>query len=243
MRVPRRNNGKADALAKIAKELASKLSSPITVLIQNRQILSPADLSPANEETSHSESTLIALQVDEAYDWRKPFFEYLQCGKLPREPSLASQVKKRALSFAFVNNTLYRRSFHQLWLRCLGKEEAQKVMGEVHSGLCGAHQSGPKMKLKIQRLGYYWPTMTQDCVNHARRCHQCQVHGTVLHQPPNPLHPTVVSWPFESWGTDVVGPIDPPSSKGHRFILAGSYPTMALPSGVQKERDLFADIT
>lgn len=211
------------------------------------------------------------------------------CGKLPREPSLASQVKKRALSFAFVNNTLYRRSFHQLWLRCLGKEEAQKVMGEVHSGLCGAHQSGPKMKLKIQRLGYYWPTMTQDCVNHARRCHHCQVHVTVLHQPPNPLHPTVVSWPFESWGTDVVGPIDPPSSKGHRFILAatdsfskwaeavplrevkadnvlelfrdnkenrnriksyidfvflaGSYPTMALPSGVQKSIDLFADIT
>ena len=34
-----------------------------------------------------------------------------------------------------------------------------------------------------------------------------------------PLHPTVTSWPFEAWGVDIVGPISPLSSKGHRFIL------------------------
>ena len=39
---------------------------------------------------------------------------------------------------------------------------------------------------------------------------------------PSPLHPTVASWPFETWGTDIIGPIDPPSSKGHRFILAAT---------------------
>ena len=27
------------------------------------------------------------------------------------------------------------------------------------------------------------------------------------------------SWPFEMWGMDVVGLINPPSSKRHRFIL------------------------
>jgi hypothetical protein len=26
--------------------------------------------------------------------------------------------------------------------------------------------------------------------------------------------------PFKMWGMDVVGPIHPPSSKGHKFILA-----------------------
>ncbi|XP_020676518.2 uncharacterized protein LOC110095352 [Dendrobium catenatum] len=68
-----------------------------------------------------------------------------------------------------------------MWLRCLNNEEACKFMGEVHEGFCGAHQSGPKMKVRIKRLGYYWLTMIQ-----------------------------------------VVGPIDPPSSKGHRFILAAT---------------------
>jgi len=33
-------------------------------------------------------------------------------------------------------------------------------------------------------------------------------------------YPTVASWPFETWGIDVVGPICPSSMKGHFFILA-----------------------
>jgi hypothetical protein len=32
-----------------------------------------------------------------------------------------------------------------LLLRCLSKEEARIAMGEVHEGMCGAHQSGQKM--------------------------------------------------------------------------------------------------
>jgi transposase InsO family protein len=93
-------------------------------------------------------------------------------------------------------------------------------MKDIHSGLCGAHQSGPRMKLKIKRMGYYWPTMVADCEAHAKKCRMCQIHGPFIHQAPNPLHPTVASWPFSIWGTDIVGPIDPLTSRGHRFILA-----------------------
>jgi hypothetical protein len=35
------------------------------------------------------------------------------------------------------------------------------------------------------------------------------------------VHPTIPSWPFDAWGIDVIGTIDPPSS-GHRFILAAT---------------------
>ncbi|KAJ1693259.1 hypothetical protein LUZ63_009957 [Rhynchospora breviuscula] len=93
-------------------------------------------------------------------------------------------------------------------------------MQEVHSGTCGAHQSGPRMRVQIKLMGYYWPTMINDCENYSERCHMCQIHGDFIHQHPNALHPTVVSWPFEMWGTDIIGPIDPPASNGHRFILA-----------------------
>ncbi|KAJ8621804.1 hypothetical protein MRB53_030333 [Persea americana] len=31
-----------------------------------------------------------------------------------------------------------------------------------------------------------------------------------------------ISWPFEAWGMDIIGPISPPSSKGHRFIFAAT---------------------
>jgi hypothetical protein len=35
------------------------------------------------------------------------------------------------------------------------------------------------------------------------------------------VHPTIPSWPFDAWGIDVIGTIDPPSS-GHRFILVAT---------------------
>ncbi|XP_066311460.1 uncharacterized protein [Miscanthus floridulus] len=39
----------------------------------------------------------------------------------------------------------------------------------------------------------------------------------------------VPSWPFDAWGIDVIGPVDPPSSGGHRFILSCNWTTS--PSG------------
>lgn len=75
---------------------------------------------------------------------------------------------------------------------------------------------------KLKLLGYYWPGMMRDCLEAANQCHQCQIHGDFKHRPPSPLHPTVPSWPFAAWGTNVIGPIEPPSAKGHRFILAAT---------------------
>ncbi|KAJ1700848.1 hypothetical protein LUZ63_000627 [Rhynchospora breviuscula] len=76
------------------------------------------------------------------------------------------------------------------------------------------------MRVQIKLMGYYWPTMYNDCENFSKQCHMCQIHGDFIHQHPNVLHPTIVSWPFEIWGTYIIGPIDPPASNGHRFILA-----------------------
>ena len=93
------------------------------------------------------------------------------------------KLKGRAPQFAFFNDTLYRRSYDQLWLRCLSPVEAQRVMHEVHAGVCGAHQSSPKMRIKIKHMGYYSPTMISDCINFAKSCHICQIHGDLIRQP------------------------------------------------------------
>ena len=62
--------------------------------------------------------------------------------------------------------------------------------------------------------------MIADAIQYTRRCKACQIHAYFIHQPPELLHPTVASWPFEAWGIDVVGLISPSSTKGHWFILA-----------------------
>ena len=62
--------------------------------------------------------------------------------------------------------------------------------------------------------------MIPDVIAYTKRCHACQIRGDFIHQAPGHLHPATSSWPFEMWGMDVVGPISPPLSKKHQFILA-----------------------
>jgi hypothetical protein len=92
----------------------------------------------------------------------------------------------------------------------------------MHKGVCGEHQSGAKMYHSIKLVGYYWPRIMADCVRIAKSCHNCQIHDNCKHLPPVPLHPMVPSWPFDAWGIDVIGAIEPPSARGHHFILAAT---------------------
>ena len=93
------------------------------------------------------------------------------------------------------------------------------MLKETHDGICGAHQPGLKLKDRLHKLSYHWPTMIADAIKYAQRCKACQIHADFIHQHPKLLLLIVASWPFEEWGIDVIGPISPPSSKCHRFIL------------------------
>ena len=214
--VPRGANKMADALASLAATLALGVEEEMTIPVCSRWVVPPDE-----EDSEEGANAICALEIHEE-DWRQPIIEYLEHGKLPSNPRHKTEIRRRASRFLYYNGTLYRRSFLGLWLRCLDLEEAKQAMEEAHSGVCGAHQSGPKLHDRIKRMGYYWPTMVQDCIGYAKRCDACQFHANFIHQPPEPLHPTVASWPFEAWGLDVVGPITPKSSACHSYILAAT---------------------
>ena len=44
------------------------------------------------------------------------------------------------------DDELYRRTADDVLLKYLGTNQARIAMGEVHEGICGTHQSAPKMK-------------------------------------------------------------------------------------------------
>jgi hypothetical protein len=61
--------------------------------------------------------------------------------------------------------------------------------------------------------------MLEACFKYYKGCTDCQKFGAVQMAPANPLHPIVKPWPFRGWGIDMIGQINPPTSKGHKWIL------------------------
>ncbi|XP_047261382.1 uncharacterized protein K02A2.6-like [Capsicum annuum] len=52
---------------------------------------------------------------------------------------------------------------------------------------------------------------------------KCQTHRDLIRMPPHELYAISSPWPFVAWGMDVIGPIEPSASNGHRFILVAIY--------------------
>ncbi|KAL0349908.1 UNVERIFIED_CONTAM: Transposon Tf2-12 polyprotein [Sesamum radiatum] len=218
--LPRKDNKQADALAKLASTL-SMTDKEARIPICKSWVIPPIFSDDEDDMLQEEENHVTEVFEVEEEDWRQPLVDYLKYGKLPNDLRRRTDTRRRATRFIYYKGTLYRRSFDGLFLRCLSDNEKVQAMEEAHSGICGAHQSGPKLHFRIKRMGYYWLTMVKDCMDYARRCQACQFHANLIHQPPEPLHPTVASWPFDAWGLDVVGPLTK-SSGGHLYILAAT---------------------
>ena len=104
-------------------------------------------------------------------------------------------------------------------LLCLYRASADRVIREVHVGVCGPHMRGHMLTHKIIRTGYFWLTMETDCCQFVQRCSKCQIHEDLIHVPPSNLHALTSPWPFSIWGIDIIGKISPKSSNGHEYIL------------------------
>jgi len=54
-----------------------------------------------------------------------------------------------------IGNDLYQKIVDGQLLKCLGKHGCTLIMAEAHKGICGAHQTGVKMKWLLRRHGYF----------------------------------------------------------------------------------------
>jgi ribonuclease HI len=154
----------------------------------------------------------------DASDWRTPIINYL------RNPSVRTDRNVRRTTFKYVlmSDELYRRTVNDILLKYLGPGDSILAMAKVHEGICGTHQSAPKMKLLLRRSGVYWPNMIADCFKYYKGCQVCQKFGDLQLVPATELHPIITSWTFRGWGLDFIGEFHPSSSKWHRFALVAT---------------------
>ncbi|CAL9018688.1 unnamed protein product [Prunus brigantina] len=152
--------------------------------------------------TSQMASAEVSDEVETAdTDWRYPIVKYL------RDPpgNHERTTRFRARCYLIYQNELYRKGSDGLLLLCPSTKEIKVIMAESHEGVCGAHQSGIKMRWLVRRHSYYWPSILKDCIEYARACIKCQIYGPIQRVPAEVLHPVTKPWPFRGWAVDIIG--------------------------------------
>ncbi|GJY03018.1 reverse transcriptase domain-containing protein [Tanacetum coccineum] len=181
-KVPRSENKKADALSKIASTSFAHLSKQVLV--------------EELKEKSIGEVEVLAVVEEEGDTWMTPIFEYLTKETLPADVKKERAVRCKSQRFAVINGILYKKSFLEPWLRCVGPLQANYVLREIHEGSCSMHAGTQSVVAKALRTGYYWPTMHKDARSLIRACQDCQVHKPVLRNLQQKLTPISSPWPF-----------------------------------------------
>jgi hypothetical protein len=64
--------------------------------------------------------------------------------------------------------------------------------------------------------------MFKDAYELIRKCIPCQTFSGKMKRVAMPLQSTMVEKPFSQWGLDVIGPINPKSSKGNAYIITAT---------------------
>ncbi|GJZ91538.1 reverse transcriptase domain-containing protein [Tanacetum coccineum] len=206
--VPRSENKKAGALSKIASTSFAYLTKQVLVETLKRKSI---------------EEREILIVVEEGHFWMTPLIEYPAEGTLPAETKKARTVKIKARGYTMVNGVLYRKSFLEPWLWCVGPTQAEYMVKEIHEGSCNMHSGPRSVVAKSTRSGYYWPTMHKDARNIIRKCDDCQTHRPVPRNPQQKLTSITSSWPFYKWGIDISGPFPEAQGKVKFLIVAIDY--------------------
>ena len=113
-------------------------------------------------------------------------------------------------------------------------------MEVAHDSIFGGHLGIKKTKDRIQK-NFYWPDMQGDVTSFCRSCDVCQkttAKGFVVRVPLGDM--PLINMRFSRVAVDLVGPVSPPSEKGHRYIVtlldyATRYPEAVLLKNIETE--------
>ena len=143
IQIPRGENEQADRLAKVASAEYMIIPGNVLSFVQLSPLIDSGDIHEIGSESN----------------WITPLVSCLKNGVLPDGKEAIRKLKVHAARFVLIKDVLYKRGFSRPYLRCLGTEEADYVMREVHGGICGDHSGSRSLVHKLVRAGYYWPTM------------------------------------------------------------------------------------
>ena len=102
------------------------------------------------------EASIMTIDEKEV-PWYYDIMKFLELGAYPdgADKRECRSIRMMATQYILCGGQLYRRSYNGIHLHCLKKEEAERVIEEVHQGICGPHMNGRMIAKKILRMGNF----------------------------------------------------------------------------------------
>ena len=139
--VPRAENYRADALAKLSTASQEDLSRSTSVEYLAKPSIDLCDV--------------VVAPVGSEPSWIDPIWDYIIDGSLPDDPKEAAKIRERSARFTNHKGSLYKRGFFTPILKCITGKDTEHVLREVHEGICGNHIGARALAGKVLRQGYY----------------------------------------------------------------------------------------
>ncbi|GFY34401.1 transposon Ty3-I Gag-Pol polyprotein [Trichonephila clavipes] len=137
-----------------------------------------------------------------------------------------AELKLNKGNFLLIDGLIYHRDkilnepVMQLVLpRC----RIDKVMKLAHKSVFGDHMGVKKTKERI-KYNFFWPNMSGKIAEFVQTCKGCHLRKPEKIGDRAPITPIVrLELPFEIVNIDVIGPIQPPSGRGHKYVLCTNF--------------------
>jgi hypothetical protein len=132
-------------------------------------------------------------------------------------------MEARIRPYVIIEGELYKHGVCSPLLKCLSRDEGQKLMKEIHAGLCGAHIGSRPLLGKVFRQGFYWPKAASDTTELVQKCENYQRCARDQKQPSSLTQLIQPTWPLQRWGLDLLGPLPPAQGNLKYVVVAVEY--------------------
>jgi ribonuclease HI len=169
------------------------------------------------------ERAVLAISPVHSEDWRTEIISFLQGNCLSDDEVYNKRMKARTRPYVIIEGELYKHGFCSPLLKCLSRTEGIELMKEIHAGLCGSHIGSMPLLGKVFRQGFYWPKAASDVADLVQKCENCQKCARDQKQPSSLTQLIQPTWPLQSFGLDLLGPLPPAQGNLKYVVVAVEY--------------------
>ena len=141
------------------------------------------------------------------------------------DPTLTNcmrQAKVGKRNYYFKSGALFhRKKIADQWVEqlILPHSRRTQVMHFAHRTLTGGHCRAHSTRARI-KLHFNWPGIRKDVFHFVTQCKDCNLRMGLKKSDQVPITPIVrPTLPFVMAHADIIGPLDPPSTLGHKYCL------------------------